>query len=85
MRGIRKLPSTDGMDGIRKKKIITTPCMVKSLLYISEETRSPGGVTSSRRMSTAKAPPRKNMSVTEARYRMAIRLWSVVSSHDFTP
>jgi hypothetical protein len=32
MSGIRKLPRTAGMDGIRKKKIIATPCMVKSLL-----------------------------------------------------
>ena len=30
--GIRKFPSTAGIDGIRKKKIITTPCMVNSLL-----------------------------------------------------
>jgi hypothetical protein len=27
-----KLPSTAGIDGIRKKKIITMPCIVKSLL-----------------------------------------------------
>ena len=32
MSGMRKFPSTAGMDGIRKKKTITTPCMVKSLL-----------------------------------------------------
>ena len=30
--GIRKFPSTAGIDGIRKKKIMATPCMVKSLL-----------------------------------------------------
>ena len=30
--GIRKLPSTAGIDGIRKKKTMTTPCIVKSLL-----------------------------------------------------
>ena len=30
--GIRKLPSTDGIAGIMKKKIIMTPCVVKSLL-----------------------------------------------------
>ena len=28
----RKLPKTAGMDGMRKKKIITTPCIVNSLL-----------------------------------------------------
>jgi hypothetical protein len=32
MIGIKKFPSTAGMDGMRKKKIIATPCMVKSLL-----------------------------------------------------
>ena len=32
MIGIRKLPSTAGIDGIRKKKTMTMPCMVKSLL-----------------------------------------------------
>ena len=30
MRGMTKLPVTEGMEGSRKKKIITTPCMVKS-------------------------------------------------------
>ena len=32
MIGIRKLPSVAGIDGIRKKKTIITPCSVKSLL-----------------------------------------------------
>ena len=32
MIGMRKLPRVAGMDGMRKKKTITTPCMVKSLL-----------------------------------------------------
>ena len=32
MIGTRKLPSTAGIDGIRKKKTITTPCSVNSLL-----------------------------------------------------
>ncbi len=30
--GSRKLPSTAGIDGIRKKKTITTPCIVNSRL-----------------------------------------------------
>ena len=30
--GMRKLPSTAGIDGIRKKKTMMMPCMVKSLL-----------------------------------------------------
>ena len=32
MIGTRKLPSTAGIDGIRKKNTITTPCMVNILL-----------------------------------------------------
>ncbi len=30
--GIRKFPSTAGTAGMRKKKIIITPCIVNSLL-----------------------------------------------------
>ncbi len=57
--------------------------MVNNLLYVSEETRSPAGVNSSSRISMAKNPPTKNIAVIEIRYRIAIRLWSLVSSHDF--
>ena len=32
MSGIRKLPNTAGIDGIRKKKIITIPCVVNTRL-----------------------------------------------------
>ena len=32
MIGTRKLPSTDGMTGMRKKNTIITPCIVNSLL-----------------------------------------------------
>ena len=32
MIGIRKLPSVAGIDGIRKKNTMMTPCIVKSLL-----------------------------------------------------
>src|ERR1022692_4362799 len=83
--GIRKLPKTAGTDGIRKKKIIEIPCMVNSLLYVSDETRSPAGVNSSSRISMAKNPPTKNIAVIETRYRIAIRLWSIDNSHDFRP
>ena len=83
--GMRKLPSTAGTDGIRKKKTIVIPCMVNSLLYVSDETRSPAGVSSSSRISMAKNPPTKNIPVIEIRYRIAIRLWSFVNSHDFRP
>ena len=30
--GTKKLPSTAGIDGIRKKKTMIMPCIVKSLL-----------------------------------------------------
>ena len=33
----------------------------------------------------AKKPPIQNMTVIEMRYSIAIRLWSVVSSHDLMP
>ena len=32
MSGTRKLPSAAGIEGIRKKNTIITPCIVKSLL-----------------------------------------------------
>ncbi len=47
MIGIRKLPSVAGIDGTRKKNTIMTPCIVKSLLYVSADQRSPFGVSSS--------------------------------------
>ena len=39
--GKRKFPSTAGTEGMRKKKIIATPCMVNSLLYVSDSNTSP--------------------------------------------
>ncbi len=84
--GIRKLPSTAGIAGIRKKKTIITPCMREQLVVgVVGSTRSPAGVASSRRISTANAPPTKKKNVTAARYRSAMRLWSRVSSHELTP
>ena len=59
-----------------------TPCIVKSLLYVSALTRSPAGVASSMRMSVAAAPPMKKNAVIATAYRIAIRLWSCVVSHD---
>ena len=82
MIGTRKLPSTDGIDGIRKNHTITTPWMVKSLLYVSALTRSPAGVASSRRISAAAAPPMKKNAVIATAYSTAIRLWSRVVSHE---
>ena len=31
--GMMKFPNTAGIDGIRKKKIMTMPCMEKATLY----------------------------------------------------
>ena len=56
------------------------PCMVKSLLYVSDATRSGCGVSSSRRIRPANAPPIKKKNVIEIRYSIAMRLWSPVSS-----
>src|SRR5580693_8177243 len=36
MIGIQKFPSVAGTDGTRKRKTMITPCMVKTLLYVSE-------------------------------------------------
>src|SRR5205823_14237803 len=51
--GMTKFPSTAGIDGIKKNQTISTPWTVKSLLYVSEVTRSPAGVRSSIRSSAA--------------------------------
>ena len=82
--GTRKFPSVAGIDGIRKKNTIVTPCIVKNLLYVSASTRSPRGVSNSSRISIANTPPRKKNSVMPIRYRMAMRLWSLVSSHELS-
>ena len=42
---------------------MTCPCMVNSLLYVSGCTRSPAGVSSSSRISSAKNPPMKKKKV----------------------
>ena len=85
MSGTRKLPSTAGTDGIRKKNTIVMPCMVNTLLYMSADIRSPAGVSNSRRISMANEPPIQKKKVIEIRNSMAMRLWSVVSSHDLIP
>jgi hypothetical protein len=75
MIGIRKLPITAGIDGTRKKKIITTPCMVNRRLYASgENSTSPLGVISSSRITVAAAPPTKKNAVIAAMYSSPIRL-----------
>ncbi len=56
------------------------PCIVKNLLYVSDETRSGCGVNNSNRIRPANAPPMKKKNVIEIRYRIAMRLWSPVSN-----
>ena len=67
MIGRMKLPSVAGIDGIRKKKTMMTPCAVNARLYTSGVMRSFAGVSSSRRTSSAKKPPRKKKPVIEKR------------------
>src|SRR5712664_1459236 len=43
IKGMRKLPSTAGIEGARKKKIITRPCRVNILLYVDGSMREPCG------------------------------------------
>jgi len=83
--GKKKFPRVAGMEGMRKKKIITTPCIVNSLLYVSDDTRSPCGVRSSMRISVAKIPPMRKKKVIVPRYSRPMRLWSLVRSHDLMP
>ena len=73
------------MTGTRKKKIMIIPCIVNNLLYRSASTMSASGVSNSSRISVAAAPPRTNIKVTVMIYSTAMRLWSVVSSHERTP
>src|SRR5215510_14137848 len=72
--GTKKFPSTVGIEGIRKKKTMMIPCIENILLYVSDETRSPGGVIRSSRISSAKKPPKKKKSVIETRESSPMRL-----------
>lgn len=85
MIGNTKFPRTAGTEGMRKKKIIATPCMVNILLYVSASSRSPSGVINSRRIRLAKIPPMTKNTVVVIRYSRPIRLWSRVSSQDLRP
>src|SRR5882672_12932314 len=85
IKGIRKLPRTEEIEGIRKKKTMATPCMVKSLLYVSGVTKAPVGVRRWIRIIVAKSPPMKKKKVTDPSHSRAMRLWSVVSSHERRP
>ena len=74
IKGIRKLPSTAGIEGARKKKIITRPCRVNILLYVDGSMREPCGSIRFKRIRVAAAPPTKKKKVIAARYSQAILL-----------
>src|SRR5207245_6539197 len=82
IKGIKKFPSTAGMEGARKKKIMTRPWRVKSLLYVDGATRDPCGSMRFKRISVAAKPPTKKKQVIAARYSQAMRLWTVVNRRD---
>jgi hypothetical protein len=63
-----------GTPGIRKKKTITTPCMVKDLVVGLGLEHVALGVRSSRRIRPAKSPPIARKNVIVIRYRIAMRL-----------
>jgi hypothetical protein len=68
-----------------KRKIMTTPWRVKMALYVWAETRCmPDRMSTRRNMSPSRTPTKKKASV-ETRYRMPMRLWSVVKSQPRTP
>jgi len=63
------------------RKIISVPCSVNSWLYPLVVTSWRPGAASSVRMSRANRPATKKNANELSRYRMPIRLWSVVVSH----
>src|ERR1700743_3333542 len=82
--GNRKLPSVFGIDGTRENHTRTRQKNKNSLLWVSEVTSQPFGVNNSSRTSVIAMPPMKKKIVIVIAYRIAMRLWSVVISHDFS-
>src|SRR5579864_724782 len=80
--GIRKFPSVVGIDGTRNHQTMRMPWTENALLYIAGSSRIPLGVSRLIRTSAAPHAAITNMNVMLAVYRIAIRLWSRVSSHD---
>ncbi len=83
--GTKKFPSTPGMTGIRNKKIMIVPWAVNALLYWSSSRIAPVGVIRLVRTRAMANAPKVKKTLTETRYRMAIRLWSTVNSHENRP
>ena len=72
-----------GMDGMRNRNSITTPWAVNVLLYWSfVVTIAPCGEIRFSAHEAGRVPPMTKNRVNETRYRMPIRLWSTVNSHD---
>jgi hypothetical protein len=61
MRGMRKLPKAPVRMEVRKKKIMTVPCMVAAARYWAGSRRPFSGQPRWARMSMASAPPMRAM------------------------
>src|SRR6185312_14942187 len=62
------------------QNIIVTPCIVKSWLYASGDSRCVSACVSWTRMISASMPPRIKKTSAVTRYRLPIVLWSTVAS-----
>src|ERR671922_2024326 len=67
------------------RKIIVTPCIVNTWLYVSASRKVPFGWASWTRSRSASMPPRRKKTNAVAPYRSPIRLWSTVVSHETSP
>ncbi len=61
------------------------PCIVNNRLYVSGPKSQPCGVSNCSRISSANNPPSAKKKVIEMSHSSAMRLWSVVRSHERMP
>ena len=71
--------------GMTTRKIIVTPCIVKTWLYSAAESSFWPGAASCARMARASAPPIAKKNSDAAPYMMPIFLWSTVLTHARQP
>src|SRR5690606_24504149 len=71
--------------GMPARKIIVTPCMVKTWVYTSADSSLAPGTARWVRISSASDPPTSRKKKAATPYMMPIFLWSTVNSHDFQP
>ena len=71
--------------GITTRKIIVTPCIVKTWLYRAAESSFWPGAASWARMARASPPPMAKKNSDAAPYMMPIFLWSTVLTQDRHP